>query len=94
MSSAGTPVVVGALGGAREIVDGHAVGAVAASQHPADLAAAAEHAMDASPATCRARAAAFSPEIFQRQVHAWVAQDPGGPADHGVVPTPKVGEGT
>ena len=70
--AAGTPVVVGPVGGAREIVDGYDVGAVAEDQTSASLARAAERALGARPDACRARAAAFDTAVFRTMVHSWV----------------------
>ena len=71
--AAGTPVVVGPRGGAREIVDGTTVGRAADSDRPQDLARAARIVMDAPPDACAARAAAFGPDRFVAELSAWMS---------------------
>ncbi len=71
--AAGAPIVVGPVGGAREIVGDSKAGIVADSTRPADLATAVEVAMGLDREQCRARAKDFAKETFKERVHAWMA---------------------
>jgi glycosyltransferase involved in cell wall biosynthesis len=72
--AAGTPVVVGPVGGAREIVGDTAAGVVADSASPEDLAAAAGRAMRLDRSACRPRARRFAHPVFRQRVHAWLGE--------------------
>ncbi|QZN87615.1 glycosyltransferase [Cellulomonas sp. C5510] len=71
--AAGTPVVVGPVGGAREIVEPALPGAVAPTDRPVDLAAAVRAVAGADPATCVARARDFALPVFHRELLSWLA---------------------
>jgi glycosyltransferase involved in cell wall biosynthesis len=71
--AAGAPIVVGPVGGAREIVGDTKAGVIAESARPAHLAAAVDIAVGLDRQQCRARARAFSKEAFMQQVHGWMA---------------------
>lgn len=71
--AAGTPVVVGPAGGAREIVEPAFPAAVAPTDRPADLAAAVRAVADADPAACVARAQQFALPVFHRELLSWLA---------------------
>ena len=71
--AAGAPIVVGPVGGAREIVGDTKAGVIADSTRPADLAAAAVVAMGLDRAQCSARAQDFSKEAFKERVYGWMA---------------------
>lgn len=66
--AAGVPVVVNALGGARESVNSEDVGATFEGEHPAAVAAAIKVALGASRAAARARATAFSESTFRVEI--------------------------
>jgi glycosyltransferase involved in cell wall biosynthesis len=70
--AAGAPIVVGPVGGAREIVGDTKAGVVAQSTRPGDLAAAVDIAIGLDREQCRERADDFSKEAFKEQVHAWM----------------------
>ena len=70
--AAGAPIVVGPVGGAREIVGDTKAGVIADSTRPADLAAAAVVAMGLDRSQCRARAQDFSKDTFTHRIHAWM----------------------
>jgi glycosyltransferase involved in cell wall biosynthesis len=69
----GTPVVVGAVGGAVESVVDGVTGAVLHGESPADLREAVERAMLATPDACRARALDFSAARFSERVSKWMS---------------------
>ena len=71
--AAGAPIVVGPVGGAREIVGDTKAGVIAESTRPGHLAAAVGIAMGLDREQCRARAQDFSKEAFKERVHAWMA---------------------
>lgn len=71
--AAGTPVVVGPVGGARESVQDGVTGAVAESTHPRALADAVERCASAVPADCVRRAERFGGDVFERELRAWVS---------------------
>lgn len=71
--AAGTPVVVGPVGGAREIVEPVLPAAVAPTDRPADLADAVRAVAGADPAACVARAWDFALPVFHRELLSWLA---------------------
>ncbi|MFJ4076268.1 MULTISPECIES: glycosyltransferase [unclassified Curtobacterium] len=74
----GTPVVANAEGGARDSVQEGTSGTLLHDLADSTLAAAVDGAVRLDPAACRARAAAFSTERFQREIAEWTGIPVGG----------------
>ncbi|GEA89840.1 glycosyltransferase [Cellulomonas cellasea] len=71
--AAGTPVVVGPVGGARESVEDGVTGAVAESTDPHALAEAVERCARLLPVDCVRRAEEFDADVFDRELRSWVS---------------------
>ncbi len=70
--AAGTPVVVGPVGGARESVIDGLTGAVAESVDPIELARAIDRCAMVQAADCARRAADFATTTFVERLRTWV----------------------
>ncbi len=71
--AAGTPVVVGPVGGARESVEDGVTGVVAESTAAHALAEAIESCVGLSPTDCVRRARRFGTDVFDRELRSWVS---------------------
>ncbi|MGO2112902.1 MAG: glycosyltransferase [Pseudoclavibacter sp.] len=73
--AAGTPVLANAIGGAVEsVIDGETGAHVHDWSDAAELRAAVDRALSASPGACRARAQEFSSAVFDRRIRDFVAR--------------------
>ncbi|MCU1558920.1 MAG: glycosyltransferase family 4 protein [Microbacteriaceae bacterium] len=69
----GTPVVVGAIGGAVESVIDGVTGAVLSGESPTELAEAVIRCLGLSPEACKSRAREFSAATFTARIENWMA---------------------
>lgn len=72
--AAGTPVVVGPMGGAREAIEDNVSGVIADGQDARSLADAVTRCIRLRPSDCARRAARFDTNTFTRRIREWLVE--------------------